>query len=178
MITYKEFIKEIERLAKAVEELKNSQKLHEDEKFRSWRNEVTSTVNQILQSNYQLPCQVNIQKRTFGSLHSMYSTKEGKVDFYNMELTDTYNELKYLIDNYKKYGEPSKRMMSTESGEDIPKIITLSWIWNHAHYSLWLKLGGLLLAAFLLGVQVGYSDIYKKVVKVVMPADSKDVKTK
>jgi len=59
---------------------------------------------------------------------------------------------------------------------DLPKIITIAWIWNHAHYSLWLKLGAFIFAVFMFGVQFGHSDTYNKVTETFKPIQNKEVK--
>ena len=162
MITYQNFVKELSRFVEEAKSLRESKEMHNDDVFRKWRNALDGTLNQIAQADYLLPCPIQIRGRSFGYSRRIM-TDEDLFSLYQREMDDTINELEFVIDSYKKHGEPQK--VRGQKGElEYPNKVTLSWLFHHAPIKLWLTIGSLLIAAFLIGAQVGSSKIYDRVI--------------
>lgn len=161
MITYSGFIQELERLVPEAKKLRSAKKMHEDERFRKWRNELHSLLSQIVQVNYLLPCPVRESTRRYGSTTNVSLTDAEIFKSYQTEIDDTINEMELIIDSYKKHGEPPRRDTGS-SGLEMPKVITASWLFHHAPYGLWLKIGAILITIFGFGVFIGQTEIYQR----------------
>ena len=76
MITYPNFIIELERLVADAKELRNAEDMHLNKKFRKWRPELEAALKQIVQMDYLLPTPVRIQNRGFGYLPGQHLPEE------------------------------------------------------------------------------------------------------
>lgn len=141
-----------------------SKEMHNGGAFRKWRNALDGTLNQIVQANYLLPCPIRVQRRKFG--YSQRSLTDDELfSLYQRDMDDTINELEFIIDSYRIHGEPPKGGSGKESELEYPDKVTLSWLFHHAPIRLWLTIGWLLIAVFVLGTQVGNSKIYNRVIE-------------
>ena len=163
MITYRAFIEELRPILEEARKLRTAKKMHEDERFRKWRNKLEGLISQIVHVNYLLPCPVNTKARRFGryGYTSTESQKEELFRKYQMEMDDTINELQLIIENYENHGEPAKGGKSATDLE-MPKVVTASWLFHHAPISLWVKVITIAIAIFSFGVFIGQTDIYRK----------------
>ena len=82
---------------------------------------------------------------------------------YQLEMDDTIVELETIVSAHKKFGEPERPKPSLPKTAEWPSKITLAWLFQNAPLSLWIWFVSLLIAAFLLGTQVGQSALYKQV---------------
>ncbi len=166
MITYRDFITELERLATEGRKLRNAKRMHEDPDFRKWRNELQSLLNQIVQVDYLLPCSVQAHKRSFG-YSNRPKTDDELMAGHRRDMDDTINELTVITESFEKHGEPPKGRTSASELE-TPKVVTLSWLYHHTSVSFWWKIVTVSLAVvvgvFSLGVYFGQNDIYKKAI--------------
>lgn len=140
MITYRAFIEEIRSLAEEARKLRSAKKMHEDDRFRKWRNKLEALLSRIAQVTYLLPCPVRTKARHFGG-YGYSPTESEKAELfrsYQTEMDDTINELEYIIDSYEKHGEPPKGGKGTGDLE-MPKVVTASWLFHHAPIGLWLR---------------------------------------
>src|ERR1019366_6027221 len=150
MITYRGFVKELEPLVEEARTLRNAKDLHEDRKFRKWRNYVTQLFDQIVQQDYLITCR--IKRRSFGNC---LGTPDALKASYQQEIDDTIIELEFIIENYKSHGEPPKDGPSKQAGQlEWSHKITLAWLFRHAPWKFWTGFAGLLVAAFVLGTHV------------------------
>jgi len=143
--------------------LRNSRRMHEDERFRKWRNELHGLLSQIVQVDYLLPCAVRESARRYGSTNSVSHTDDEIFKWYQTEIDDTINEMEFIIDSYKKHGEPPKGGASAAALE-MPKVVTASWLFHHAPIGFWVKVGTVAVAIFGFGLFVGQSELYQKAV--------------
>src|SRR5260221_3983247 len=162
MISYRGFIEELKPLVVEAHSLRKAERLHEDPRFRSWRNGVTQLLEQIVEQKYLVSCK--IKRRGFG----VYYTENSKAmaEAYEMELQDTINELEFIIRNFESHGEPSRsRSPNDEAQLEWPSKITLAWLFRHAPWTFWTGFVGMLIAAFVLGTQVGQTKLYGQVIE-------------
>jgi hypothetical protein len=168
MITYRNFIKEILPLTEEARSLRDAKLLHEDQAFRKWRNSIKQLLQQIVQQDYLISCQ--IARRSFGNYDSTYDQLKKS---YQREIDDTINELEFIIDSYKKHGEPAKGGPSKETTQlEWPNKITLAWLFKHAPWALWTGFVALLVAAFVLGTQVAGTKLYGNLIDTLQPAQA------
>ncbi|MGD8938064.1 MAG: hypothetical protein PVJ72_01720, partial [Gammaproteobacteria bacterium] len=91
--------------------------------------------------------------------------RKDKIRRYNQELQDTINELETILEYYDEFGEPNENA-NNHSGPNTgsvlayPNKVTLAWLYEHAPFGLWLKLGGILFAAFVLGITFSQTVAY------------------
>ena len=162
MLTYPVFIRELQRLVDEAVELRDADDMDEDPDFRKWRHDVQALLHQIAQVRYLLPTQVAIQQRSFGGLIGDFEYEQ-LFWYYQRDIDDTINELNFIIDSYAKYGEPTKSPSTSANDNEFeyPSKITVAWLHQHVPYKFWLSLGGIILAAFVLGVKVGDTQFYR-----------------
>lgn len=110
MITYPAFVKELGALTEEARALRDARKMHEDGRFRKWRNKLEGLLSQISQASYLLPCPVRVRNRHFGGYGFVQDERQEELLFqsYQTEMDDTINELEFVIDSYAKFGEPPK----------------------------------------------------------------------
>ena len=161
MIKYRAFIDELVPLTEKARTLRGAEELHEDSAFRKWRNKITRLLDQVVHQGYLITCQ--IKRRGFGNLSD--ATYEACKASYQQEIDDTINELEFIIDNYRKHGEPPKGGVSKQSLQlEWPEKITLAWLFRHMPLSYWSVLIGLLITVFFSGVQIGQTKFYQDIV--------------
>jgi len=163
MITYKNFIDEIRRLAAEGKKLRNAGRMHEDPGFRKWRNELGSVLSQIVQVDYLLPCSVQAHNRRFGYSTRITTTDEELMAAYRRDMDDTINELTVIVESFDRHGEPPKGGKAS-AGLEMPKVITAFWLFHHAPITFLLKVGTVAIAIFSIGVYVGQTELYRKAV--------------
>ena len=161
MIIYRAFIDELVPLTEEARTLRDAKEFHQDPAFRKWRNKVTRLLDQVVHQDYLITCQ--IKRRSFGNL--TYATHDACKASYQQEIDDTINELEFIIENYRKHGEPPKGGETKQPSQlEWPAKITLAWLFSHAPWTFWTGLVGLLVATFVLGTQVGQTNLYQNVV--------------
>jgi hypothetical protein len=169
MITYRGFIGELKPLVAEARGLSDAERFHEDPRFRKWRNSVTQLLAQIDAQNYQIKCQ--IKRRQFGAYYTENPAAMSAA--YEMELQDTINELEFIIGNFENHGEPPKGTLPKDGAQlEWPAKITLAWLFRHAPWGVWTGLVALLVAAFLLGTQIGQSKLYRQFVDALQPSQT------
>ena len=162
MITYAGFITEIKRLVAEAKRLRSANKMHQDDRFRKWRNELEGVLSQIAQVGFLLPCPVRVKVREFGYTSNERIPDAERLKWYQMEMDDTINELDFIIDSYQKHVEPPVADSKKPSTAGWPEKVTLSWLYHHAPIGLWLKVGAVAIAIFAAGAYVGQNETYRK----------------
>ena len=157
---YKDFINEIEPLLVVMDEQFYAIDYDKNFIFRKCRFQITELLNRIKKEGYDIIC--DIENRTFGSVFQIEKYKE---KHFNMELQDTINEVEIIIRNYRNYGTPEKSNKTSRTTKDLefPNKVTLKWIYNNTSYRLWGLLATILLAAFMFGISVGQSVLFKDI---------------
>jgi len=169
MITYRHFVTELEPLVAEARTLRNAERLHEDPQFRKWRNKVTQLLAQVVQQDYLITCK--IKHRGFGAYYT--ANPKAMASAYQQELEDTINELEFIIENFNSHGEPPKGSLSKEATQlKWPDKITLAWLFKHAPWTFWTGLVGLLVAAFVLGTQIGQTKLYQQFMDALQPSQT------
>jgi len=159
---YEDFVNELREFLLEANNLFDLNKVDEDPNFRKWRHNLTDLIQRIEDNGYDINC--SIQNRLFceqGS-YTYDPSQKDHVEAFNRDLQDTINELETIINKFDKYGDPKSKDIIKPQNEQLewPQKITLSWLYAHAPFGLWMKAGGFLLAAFLLGIAVGQSQLY------------------
>lgn len=161
MLRYADVISELGRLAAEAKRLRTHSRMHLDPAFRRWRHEVETCLSQALSAGFEVPGIVRVHTRRFGVSDRIIDDDE-QFAMYQREMDDTVIELETIISNYQKFGEPEKRNSVDLKPREWPAKITLAWLFHNAPLSLWIWLASALLAVFLLGTQVGQSELYKQ----------------
>ncbi|PUB72221.1 MAG: hypothetical protein DBP03_17675 [gamma proteobacterium symbiont of Ctena orbiculata] len=162
---YEDFAAEVRDYLQEANNLFDLKKVDEDPAFRKWRHNLTDLIQRIEDNGYEINC--SIQNRLFyqqGS-YTYDPSQKDHIDAFNRDLQDTIVELETIVNKYDKYGDPKAAKSTSEEKKQLewPQKITLSWLYTHAPFSLWAKTVGFLLAAFVLGVSVGQSQLYEEV---------------
>jgi hypothetical protein len=91
------------------------------------------------------------------------------------ELGDSLIELRFIIEQYEKYGEPVHTQLVTaltppqDRPEPVhelpaPEKVTLAWLAKHVSVGFWLKVAALALGILLLGAAVGRTQYFDPLV--------------
>jgi len=166
---YSDFIEEIKKSLDDANSLFNKEEIHFDSEFRKWREKITTAIETIEEQSYNINC--NVRDRIFDIASYEDISKKDKIKKYNLDLQDTVNEIETIIDYFSKYGDPkfkeTKIIESKSKKElDYPPKVTLNWLKKHTPISLWLKMGGIILTAFLLGVGFSETKLYENIQKI------------
>lgn len=161
MLRYADVISELKRLVDEAKRLRSKRGMHLDPAFRRWRHELETTLSQAESAGFELPGEVRVHVRSFGASDRIVSDDE-LFAMYQLEIDDTVIELETIISTYQRLGEPEKRKTSELKPREWPAKITLAWLFQNAPLSLWISLASALIAAFLVGAQVGQSELYKQ----------------
>jgi len=149
---YKAFIGELRHLVKEGATIARTPLTDLDPRFRKWRVQVESLVQHIEQEGYSLPCPVHSQSR-------VYLAK------FELEIHDTLNELRTLIDRYEKFGEPRRRERVGGKAVLTNGKETLSWLWHNVSRVAWGLWLASIAAAFGAGFYAGRTDFIVKVLE-------------
>lgn len=187
MFAYATFIQELRSLAEQGRGLADQPQGVDAESFRRWRHQVCDLISRIGEQGHRVNCR--IVDRGFGA-RGWYSNQSEKAIAFKRDMADTIIEIELLVTRFDQYGDPTsgeahlkKRGGSKADGPAIEKAlqptekVTLVWLQQHVPISMWLKVLGTLVSivfsAFLLGVTVGQSDWYQKIVSILStPANS------
>ncbi|MEW4339704.1 hypothetical protein [Chromobacterium vaccinii] len=166
---YPAFIQELRELDAEVPVLMAKPGLHKDADFQRWRHALVDAVQRIEGQDYDIHCAV--EQRGFGR-HMGYgpSSPREQQHYYQTDLGQTQIELRQLIGNFEKYGDPRPRQdaAAAVAAEEVarparlepPARLTAKWIWEHMPGPWWVWTGGILASTFMLGIGVGHSKLY------------------
>ncbi len=157
---YSAFISELDRLINVAAAFNQADMHYESESFRKWRHETSDIIHKVERLGYSINC--NLVARQFHIFSYSGTSSREQTKKFQRDLTDTINELNYIVDDYKKYGAPLNRLerkvenKSNETSSDLssgwPDKVTLAWLWKHMPAKIWIGL----IAAFLGAISVGY----------------------
>jgi hypothetical protein len=102
---YQDFISELRVLVAKGEEIRSQDVTHEDEGFRDWRHRAESLVRETKALGYRLPGEFNSDVRAYMAMYSGASAADNSIAL-RKELGDSVIQLRFLIDQFEKYGEP------------------------------------------------------------------------
>ena len=175
MLRYADFISDLRRFVAEAIRLRSHKKMHLDPAFRRWRHELETSVSQAETAGFEVPGVVRVRSRSFGVPQPLVKG-DALFALYQREMDDTIIELETIFFTYEKIGEPEKRKASDLTPREWPAKITLAWLFHNAPLSLWLSLLSALLAAFILGTQIGQSELSEQVQEAIMGAPASQVK--
>lgn len=102
---YQDFISELRVLVAKAEEIRTQNVTHEDDGFREWRHRAESLVRETKALGYRLPGDFNSDVRAYMAMYSGASAADNFTAL-RKELGDSLIQLRFLIDQFEKYGEP------------------------------------------------------------------------
>lgn len=152
---YKAFIDEIIRLIKVADDFSSSDKKHDSNAFKAWRHAVLDFIYQIERQKYSINC--SLSTRLFHICGYGTYSQSSQQNKFDRDLSDTLNELKLLVTNFEKYGDPKEHDATklTEIKEQYwPDKVTLHWLFKHMPARLWLALISALVSAVFVGYQL------------------------
>ena len=153
---YKAFVDEIIRFIEEANNFTTAEKKHDSETFKVWRHGVLDFIYQIEPQKYSINCSLSTRQfHIYG--YGSYSQNSQQQKF-DKDLTDTINELKLIVKNYQKYGDPKEHVPSkeTEKKELIwPDKVTLDWFIKHMPAGIWWSLFCAFLAVFAAAYELG-----------------------
>jgi hypothetical protein len=158
-VTYAQFIEEIRRLADqgaALIKAEAADGNHNSELFRNWRHEAESTVAHAWKLNLPLPAEFKSASRTYREYGDSRPTVQRLA--FNRDMADSVRELRYLIEQFDKFGTPvpPARATSKEARLAAPEKVTVRWLIDNVTLGGWVIIVGILTATFMLGIAVDY----------------------
>lgn len=167
---YSEFIADLEQQLTVVRSLIGSSMTHENPQFRKWRHEVQSLVDEAKAAGFRVPGDFNSNRRAYRALWIGADTEDNLKEF-RRELNDSIVELEFIVQQYRKYGDPKPVAVTPPATAPLsaPGQVSLAWLWQHVPVSLWVVALALLLATFLAGVGIGQTKIYRDVLELFHP---------
>lgn len=185
-MTYEQFVEELRQLIAQGEDLRLVSAAGDDA-FRTWRHRAESTVIEVQRAGYGVP-------GGFGSPGRQYRPTWAPVkpsvvrSVFERAMGDSLGELRYIIEQYEKYGPPTNSFQSAQPpppavisastlqgpGANIeplalPEHVTLRWLFDHVPATTWLYGAGIVLAAFLAGFGVAQTSAGRATVCWVKP---------
>jgi hypothetical protein len=166
-LKYAEFIDELRRLAAQGDSLIVDRCTHESRAFRDWRHAVQNTVSNANNIGSNLP-------GTFSSSARMYRanwagpTAEENWKAFERDVGDSLAELRFLIDQFDKYGAPSRpsHKEAAKAPLTAPEKVTVRWLVDNVPVVLWAAFAGVLLATFSLGFTFGQFEFSRKLIAI------------
>lgn len=168
---YPAFIEQLMVLVEMARGFTPTQRNREHPTFRKWKHEVADLIERIGRLRYDV--NTGLESRRFQIVgYGSYSTAEEQQVF-NRDLDDSLMELELVVENYKRYGDPTRGRMNhankglvqeeaaapTPAAESEslkpPEKVTFKWLWEHMSVTVF---GTLMLAlgfSFTVGVSVG-----------------------
>ncbi len=171
-MTYQQFIEALKPLlAEAQGRLFGLKELHEDPRFRKWRHQVTDLIERIEGQGYSVNCSIVSRYFDAPGSYTYTPSDRDRLTAYERDLQDSINELQTIVERYENFGDPKKPQQERKEQKELecPEKMTLSWLWRHAHISLWWWLASVLVTVFLLGIAVGQSTFYAQLSKPWIP---------
>jgi len=167
---YQDFIGELRDLVKNGEVLRSQSLTHENPKFREWRHRAENLVREALAHNYRLPGTFKSDGRTYRAMYPGASFPANATAL-EKELGDSLIELRYLIEQFEKYGEPMRTQLIGAADPQPqaavpapalaqPEKVTLAWLVKHVSVGFWLKALSLALGILLLGAAIGRAQTF------------------
>jgi len=168
---YDAFINDLILLVKRADLFTAQDRTHDSDNFRQWQHEVIDLINRISRQRYRINCYV--QHRLFRiNGYGSYSPDDQRAQF-DRALKDTLNELRLVIENYKRYGDPNigpatSAADSTRNSvlpiiegvitEELnwPEGVTLKWLFDKMPANIWWMLLSLLGASIIGSFGAGY----------------------
>ncbi len=133
--------------------------------FRRWKARLFDLLARIRKACYEdIRCDVEDRDFNYDGPEGDHGVHARKV--FDDAMEDTLIELKLIIDNFNKYGDPSPIKPETESGSSgvaapaheplpVPEKVTIPWLWKNV--SVPLMVGGIVFvgAVFTVGLGLG-----------------------
>jgi hypothetical protein len=155
---YQDFIGELRSAIAAGDALSQRHASHQDTEFRAWRHQVQSLVDEAQHLNYRVPGKFKSHTRSYMAMWSGASAADNFSAF-QKDLGDSLIELRFIVENFEKYGEPMRTQLVKAPAEAkspaVPERVTLAWLVKHVSVSFWAKTIGFGVGILLLGAAIG-----------------------
>ena len=159
---YADFIGELKNLVGQAQELRRTGATHEDSDFREWRHRAESLVEEARLLGYRLPGNFASFRRAYRATWPRAPSAEDGAAL-AADLGDSIIELRFLIDQYERYGVPPVvPHKDSVSQMAPPERATLAWLFRNVPVTLWISGFSLDIAAFGFGAAVGGAAAYTK----------------
>jgi hypothetical protein len=161
-VNYTQFIARLESLIVEGHAIVTAGITHKDQRFRKWRHEAESVVDDAKSRGIRVPGDFNSSKRHYLAMWTGASHQD-EVEALRSALNDSLIELEFIVQQHKLYGAPADGVSAQVKATplQVPERVTLSWLWHNVPATLWLAAAGLVLAIFVAGVTAGQSKAYQ-----------------
>jgi hypothetical protein len=168
---YQDFIEEVRAHIKEAQRIRAARLTHKHEDFRRWRQRVESLVKEVAAHGYRLPGSFDSTSRFYTDFY--VHTDEAAKAALAKDITDTENELSYLVEQFEKYGvpplvggarvaAPPPQLAPPEL--PIPERVTLYWLFKHVSVGGWIAVGGAAITLLLVGAAIGKTGWFGSIV--------------
>jgi hypothetical protein len=163
-VTYEQFIEEIRRLVAQGADLLEEGATAGTYEFRKWRHEAQSTVTNAENLGFSLPGKFNSSMRAYRATWTSATPKANRDEFLR-EMGDSLNELRFLVDQFDKFGAPKPKQPSVPEAKAplaAPDKVTVGWLIHNVSLTGWTIIGGLALGLLSVGYAAGRYDTLRK----------------
>jgi len=162
-VEYSDLIVELRQLVDRGDALLRENVTHEAPRFRKWRHEAESVVGSATGSGLTLPGEFRSSRRVYRAMWSG-AAENDDIAALRDELRDSLIELRFIIDQYDKYGAPKapKSSARTLVSLAVPERVTLAWLARNVSVGQWVTVAFFVLMVFIIGVNVGRTEAYRK----------------
>jgi len=122
---------------------------------------------------YRLPGKFNSRSRQYRALW-IGASKADDLGVFRREVIDSLTELRFVVENYEKYGEPVCTALNSPApvpkstvppALELPNRVTLSWLAKHVSVGFWFKASGISISLILIGAALGRTTWFGELVK-------------
>jgi hypothetical protein len=159
---YRDFIDQLSDLVRIGEQLREHGISHRDPEFRDWRHRSESLVAEAVALGWRLPGPYKSSVRAYAPLYATGDAKE-IVAAFRQDVSDSLIELRHLVDQFERYGEPKSIQLVAHDKPPLPAPdkVTVDWLAKNVPVGLWAAAAGILAATFLLGASVGQTEEFQ-----------------
>ncbi len=134
--------------------------------FRDWRVEAESIVSNAESLGFRLPGDFESDARNYRATYNNAVPKNHR-DVFTRDLGDSLAELRFLVDQFDRYGAPAERASVTQPSPRplaSPEKVTVRWLIDNVSIRGWVIAGGVAIALLSAGYTAGQYDILRRVI--------------
>jgi hypothetical protein len=127
-------------------------------------------VKEAAAHGYRLPGTFDSQSRFYTDPY--VHTEEASKAALASDISDTENELSYLVDQFARYGVPpligvavgTAAASAPEGDLPVPERVTLHWLFKHVSFGGWIAVAATALTLLLVGAAIGKTQWFESLV--------------